>query len=272
MRIRIEHTTTFTYDSLISEAYTEMRLAPLDLGGQRRVLFHLQTEPEGEVTRYLDRYDNEVHYFDVLQPHQQFRVTAVSEVLTEDRYRDDTRELSPLASHDYLVATPYTPEDETLQALAGPALFGAAMSGDAAVAAARELMHEVNRAIRYEKGATTVKTTAAEALTIGRGVCQDYAHVMIAAARSAGLPARYVSGYLHSPDAPEMASHAWVDVFVRGVGWFSLDPTHDCAQDARHVRVAVGRDYADVPPTRGVYKGKAEEKMDVVVSVLVVDS
>lgn len=267
MRIRIEHTTTFTYDSLISEAYTEMRLAPLDLGGQRRVLFRLQTEPEGEVTRYLDRYENEVHYFDVLQPHQQLRVTALSEVLTEDRYHDDARELLPLASHDYLVPTPYTPEDETLQALARPAMFK-----EGAVAAARALMHEVHRAITYEKGATTVKTTAAQALALGKGVCQDYAHVMIAAARAAGLPARYVSGYLYSPDAPEMASHAWVDVFLRGYGWLALDPTHDCAQDSRHVRVGVGRDYADVAPTRGVYKGKAEEKMDVQVNVERIDS
>jgi transglutaminase-like putative cysteine protease len=266
MRIRIEHTTTFTYDSLISEAYTEMRLAPLDLGGQRRVLFRLQTEPEGEVTRYLDRYENEVHYFDVLQPHQQLRVTAVSEVLTEDRYYDDVPELLPLASHDYLVPTEYTPEDEALQALARPAMFK-----DDAVAATWALMHEVHGAITYEKGATTVKTTAAEALNIGKGVCQDYAHVMIVAARAAGLPARYVSGYLYSPDAPEMASHAWVDVYIRGFGWLAFDPTHDCAQDSRHVRVGVGRDYGDVAPTRGVYKGKAEEKMDVEVNVERID-
>lgn len=262
MRIRIEHTTTFTYDSLISEAYTEMRLAPLDLGGQRRVLFRLRTEPEGEVTRYLDRYENEVHYFDVLQPHQQLRVTAISEVLTDAHYRDDTRELSPLASHDYLTSTRYTPENGDLHALAREA----AAKGEVGETV-RALMHAVHRAIEYEKGATTVRTTAAEALAIGRGVCQDYAHVMIAAARAAGLPARYVSGYLYSPDAPEMASHAWVDVFIAGVGWQALDPTHDCVQDARHVRVGVGRDYSDVPPTRGVYKGKAEEKMAVDVVV-----
>lgn len=262
MRLRIEHTTTFTYDSLISEAYTEMRLAPLDLGGQRRALFRLQTDPDGDVTRYLDRYQNEVHYFDVLQPHQQLRVTAISEVFTDDHFRDDARNLSPLARHDYLIATRYAPDDEDLLALARSATVA-----DDAAATAAALMHAVHQAIKYEKGATTVKTTAAEALQIGKGVCQDYAHVMIAAARAAGLPARYVSGYLFSPDAPEMASHAWVDVFAAGAGWLALDPTHDCAQSARHVRVGVGRDYADVPPTRGVYKGKAEEKMEVEVSV-----
>ena len=262
MKLRIEHTTTFTYDSLISEAYTEMRLAPLDLGGQRRALFRLHTEPEGDVTRYLDRYENEVHYFDVLQPHQQLRVTAISEVFTEDQFSDSVRELSPLAAHDYLTATRYAPDDERLRELAR----SATVAGDAA-ATATALMHAVHQAIRYEKGATDVKTTAAEALQIGKGVCQDYAHVMIAAARALGLPARYISGYLFSPDAPEMASHAWVDVFAAGMGWLSLDPTHDCAQSSRHVRVGAGRDYADVSPTRGVYKGKAEEKMDVEVSV-----
>ncbi len=262
MRLRIEHTTAFNYELPISEAYTEMRLAPLDLGGQRRTFFRLRTEPDGEVTHFLDRYGNEVHYFDLLQPHQQLRVTAISEVITLPEFRDEERGLSPLARYDYLTATRYTPEEETLRALT----HSVNAAHDPA-AAAIGLMNAVHQSIKYEKGATTVKTTAAEALEIGKGVCQDYAHVMIAAARSARLPARYVSGYLFSPDAPEMASHAWVDLFVEGIGWLSLDPTHNCPQGERHVRVGVGRDYADVPPTRGVYKGKAKEAMEVQVTV-----
>jgi transglutaminase-like putative cysteine protease len=262
MRLQIEHITTFAYGSPISEAYTEMRLAPLNFGGQRRVMFRLQTEPEGEVIRYLDRYANEVHYFDVLQRHEQLRVTALSEIITADRFQDDEQVLSPLARYDYLGQTSYTPADDNLQTLARDSII----EGDPA-ATALALARTVHQALKYEKGVTNVKTTAVEALHIGKGVCQDYAHVMIAAARIAGLPARYVSGYLFSPDAPEMASHAWVDVFVENVGWFSLDPTHNCPQSARHVRVGVGQDYADVPPTRGVYKGNAKEKMEVHVRV-----
>ncbi|MBI4468523.1 MAG: efflux RND transporter permease subunit [Acidobacteria bacterium] len=132
------------------------------------------------------------------------------------------------------------------------------------------MTERVHRALSYERGVTDVKIRADEALHLGRGVCQDYAHVMIAACRIAGLPARYVSGYLNSPRARESrsaASHAWVDVFLSGTGWVSLDPTHNVRQNANYVRVAIGRDYADVPPTRGIYKGNSREQMDVEVSV-----
>jgi transglutaminase-like putative cysteine protease len=262
MRLRIEHITTFSYDLPISEAYTEMRLAPVDIGGQRRTAFRLRTEPSGEVTRYRDRYQNEVHYFDVLQPHQQLQVTALSEVVTAEQFVDEVNTLSPLDQYDYLTPTRYAPGHTMIHELAeASVVVGNKM------ATALALMTAVHQAIQYERGATDVKTTADEALQLGKGVCQDYAHVMLAASRLSGLPARYVSGYLYSPDAPEMASHAWVDVFVTDYGWRSLDPTHNCPQDARYVRVATGRDYADVPPTRGMYKGNAKEKMEVHVKV-----
>ena len=262
MRLRIQHITTFTYDAPISEAYTEMRLAPMDVGGQRCTNFRLKTEPNGEVTRYRDRYQNDVYYFDVLQSHQQLQVIASSEVLTADRFEDEQQDLSPLDQYDYLTPTQYAPEHELIHTLAEASV----VVGNK-LASAHALMRAVHQAIRYERGATSVTTTADEALQIGKGVCQDYAHVMLAACRLSGLPARYVSGYLYSPNAPEMASHAWVDVFVTDYGWRSLDPTHNCPQDDRYVRVATGRDYADVPPTRGMYKGNAKEKMEVHVMV-----
>ena len=262
MKLRIEHITTFTYELPISEAYTEMRLAPMDLRGQRRSHFTLKTEPGGEVTRFTDRYMNEVHYFDVLQPHEQMKVIATSEVYTSETFVDEQTVLTPLDQFDYLMATNYAPEHESLHEIAeANVVIGNKM------ATATALMTAVYNALKYESGATDVKTTADEALQIGKGVCQDYAHVMLSACRLSGLPARYVSGYLYSPDAPEMASHAWVDVFITDHGWISLDPTHNCWQGEKYVRVAIGRDYADVPPTRGVYKGLAKEKMDVNVKV-----
>jgi transglutaminase-like putative cysteine protease len=114
-----------------------------------------------------------------------------------------------------------------------------------------------------------VETTAARALELGCGVCQDFTHVMLAACRARGRPARYVSGYLHSPAGQDaaQATHAWVDVFVEGRGWISLDPTHGVPQSEHHVRVAVGRDYADVTPTRGLYTGSAAEALGVSVRV-----
>ena len=130
-------------------------------------------------------------------------------------------------------------------------------------------MTAVRSKLDYEKGATSVQTSASEVLALGRGVCQDFAHVMIAACRAAGLPARYVSGYLYDDALGDDhgASHAWVDVYDDGDGWISLDPTHGREQDESYIRVAVGRDYADVPPTRGVFKGNAEETLGVQVVV-----
>ncbi|NOT62582.1 MAG: transglutaminase family protein [Acidobacteria bacterium] len=262
MKLRVEHITTFTYDSPISEAYTEMRLAPLDLGGQRRTAFELVAEPRGDVISYLDRFGNEVHYFDVLNSHQQLTVTARSEIQTTNEFKGDEEMFSPLDQYDYLQPTHYTPDDIALHVLAEQHV----VAGNKA-ASTYALMAAVHEAIAYERGATDVKTTADEAIRLGKGVCQDYAHVMLAVCRLSKLPARYVSGYLYSPNAPEMASHAWVDVYVDGHGWRALDPTHNCPQDERYVRVATGRDYTDVPPTRGIYKGKATEKMEIQVMV-----
>jgi transglutaminase-like putative cysteine protease len=261
MRLRIEHTTTFTYDHPISEAYTEMRLKPLDGDGQRCTSFTLLTEPRDEVLQYTDRFGNDVRHFDVLQPHPKLMVAAISEVQTPDAFTPDGGPLSPLDEFDYSMATAYAPFTGDL------AQFAAAhASAGNPRATAIALMHALFGSLKYEKGATDVYTTADKALALGRGVCQDFAHIMLAACRSQHLPARYVSGYLYN-NGQTAASHAWVDVYVAGRGWLSLDPTHNTEQTGHYVRVAVGRDYADVPPTRGIFKGAAKEKLDVDVKV-----
>ena len=126
-------------------------------------------------------------------------------------------------------------------------------------------MQAVHAELVYEPGATDVQTRADEVLALGRGVCQDFAHVLLAACRCIGIPARYVSGYLYDPTlvGDNAASHAWVDVWDETGGWLALDPTHDREQTDAYVRVAVGRDYDDVPPTRGVYTGAANETLSV---------
>lgn len=267
MKLRIEHRTTFTYDSLISEAYTEMRLRPSDAGGQSVHSFQLSAEPHGEVLKYIDRYGNDVRYFDVLVPYQRLAVTAISEVSTPRAYLDPARALQPLDDYDYLAPTRYA------QASAALTQFSAAIPVDADADVASQalaLMHAIFEQFTYEPGATTVHTSATEVLDLKRGVCQDFAHLMIALCRARGLHARYVSGYLYSSGVAardDAASHAWVDVFVPGHGWISLDPTHDCEQSDQYVRLGVGRDYADVPPTRGTYKGTGKETLDVKVNV-----
>jgi transglutaminase-like putative cysteine protease len=263
VRLRITHTTTFEYDRPVIEAYMEMRLRPLDAGGQRCESFRMVTHPAGEVFGYRDRFGNNVRHFDTIAPHDRLVVSAWSDVSTNDAFVDPEQDLSPLDSFDYLQPTECAPVDEPLRVFARRHL----VKKDG-VATARAVMAAVHDALDYAPGTTTVKTTAAQALALGRGVCQDFAHVMIAACRALGQPARYVSGYVFAPRrGTAAASHAWVDVFVPGRGWLSLDPTHAAAQDGSYVRLAVGRDYADVPPTRGVYKGTSGEAMKVDVQV-----
>lgn len=261
MRFRIDHTTTFTYDQLISEAYSEMRLKPLDSDGQRCLTFTLTTEPRDEVLQYTDRFGNDVRHFDVLQPHQQLKVVASSEVLTTATFASDQSSLPLLDEFDFLSATHYAPLSTSLLEFAA----AHANNGDT-FEDALTLMHAIYSTLTYEKGATDVTTTAEQALALGRGVCQDFAHILLAACRGRHIPARYVSGYLYN-NGRTAASHAWVDVFTGKRGWVSLDPTHDRKQNDYYVRVATGRDYADVPPTRGVFKGNAKETLEVVVTV-----
>jgi transglutaminase-like putative cysteine protease len=131
--------------------------------------------------------------------------------------------------------------------------------------AALALMKFVNSTLKYESFSTNVHTHARDVLRDKRGVCQDFAHVMLSLCRSLKIPALYVSGYLATENAS--ATHAWVEVLIPGVGWRPLDPTHLCQPDETYVKIAVGRDYADVPPVRGAYKGVTERKLDVQVRI-----
>jgi transglutaminase-like putative cysteine protease len=259
MWLHVEHRTSFDYDTPVSEAYTELRLKPLDGGGQRCSSFQLRTEPMGSPARsHRDHYGNEVLRFDVLEPHDRLVVAVSADVYTPDAFAEPAHALTLNEAYDYRMPTGYVPLD------------GAVAELDAISSADPDaLMAEVRSLLTYEPGATTVHTTADEVLELGRGVCQDFAHVFLGACRAAGLAARYVSGYLYDAalEGREAASHAWVDVWSDTSGWRSLDPTHDREQTAQYVRVAVGRDYADVPPTRGVYRGTAHETLDVEVAI-----
>ena len=266
MLIRVEHTTSFTYAARISEAYTELRVRPLSGGGQHCTSFRLVTDPPGvRVRNYRDRLGNHVQHLEVLEDHDRISISAFSEVSTPAVFSDPARDSSPLEGYDYLAPTGYAPFSDALLELSAFA-DGPGTETERAV----EVMRRVRALLVYETGATNVMTRADSALELGRGVCQDFAHVMLAACRRAGISSRYVSGYLYDPlGVGEVASHAWVDILDAERGWVSLDPTHDREQTAAYVRVAVGRDYADVPPTRGVYKGTAEETLEVAVRIAV---
>lgn len=271
MHLRIRHATTLTYDQPIGESHTEVRLRPLDRTGQRCLGFRLSTDPSAPIMEYADAFGNTVHHFEVLSPHARLAVVAESDVLTPDAAVEPVAALSPLDGWSCLQPTPYAAFDPEVVEL-GRAVI---VPGDEE-ASVRAISHAVFEALDYRKGATTVTTNALEALRVGAGVCQDFAHVFLAAARSQGIAARYVSGYLFGPgdplggvgeDGSAYASHAWVDAFVPGLGWLALDPTHDGPQDGRYIRLATGRDYADVPPTRGVYRGSGLETLEVSVAI-----
>jgi transglutaminase-like putative cysteine protease len=261
MILRVEHTTEFGYDGPIAEAYTELRLRPLEGGGQHCSSFRLVTEPPGlRVREYRDHFGNGVHHFDVLESHDRLSVTAVSEVMTPVSFTSGREAPTPLDLHDYLAPTDYTPFSESVSEFAARHT-----DSEAGTERACALMSAIHAELVYDPAATDVQTRADEVLSLGRGVCQDFTHVLLAASRCVGIPARYVSGYLYDPklEGDNAASHAWVDVWDEQRGWLALDPTHDREQTESYVRVAVGRDYADVPPTRGVYKGQAHETLSV---------
>jgi transglutaminase-like putative cysteine protease len=264
MWLGVEHATVFAYDEPIAEAYTELRLRPQDAGGQRCSSFLLAAEPpDVNVQQHADAFGNTVHNFDVLEPHDRLTLVATSGVFTPDGFIDTPGALGVLEAHDYLSSTLHTPS------LDGALAELDEHPGAEAVERARALMGAIAKRLVYERGVTDVQTRADEVIALGRGVCQDFAHVLIAACRTVGIPARYVSGYLYDAEAEagHAASHAWVDIFSDDRGWVSFDPTHDREQNDHYVRVAVGRDYADVPPTRGVYRGNAAEELAVSVRV-----
>jgi transglutaminase-like putative cysteine protease len=266
MWLRVEHVTRFSYDSPVREAYTELRLKPADAGGQRCSSFTLVTEPRGaSIHEYVDRFGNSVQHFDVLAPHSALTVRVRSEVWTPERFDPLRAEPSLVDRWDFLHPTRYVSSEGEIGRLATTA-----DEGEDVAATAWSLLRAVQGAMTYERGSTHVHTHAEEALADGRGVCQDFAHVLIGLCRARGIPARYVSGYLLDPagNGDRSASHAWVDVLDPTRGWVSLDPTHDTEQTDHYIRVGVGRDYADVAPTRGVYTGNAVEELEVSVEIV----
>jgi transglutaminase-like putative cysteine protease len=264
MWLTIEHTTRLTYDAPIAEAYTELRLKPIHDDGQRCSAFTITTEPRNlSISEYDDRFGNVVHHFDILEPHDRLVLTVRSEVWTPSLFID-TRHVSEVDRWDFLHPSRCVPLDGAIDDLAS-SVTPATTPAETAI----QLLGRVRDAMTYEVGSTHVHTRADEALADGRGVCQDFAHVLIGVCRVHAIPARYVSGYLYDPsrDGEHEASHAWVDVLDPDRGWISLDPTHDGEQTDHYVRIGVGRDYADVPPTRGVYKGPGVETLDVSVHI-----
>lgn len=272
MQLSVVHRTVLAYSDDIADTSMEMRLRPREEAGQRLLAHRLVVEPEGPIRSYRDPFGNQVDVYNHRAPHRRIVVDARSVV--ETRPASDAPDDTILAEGErYRLLRFDGPvlEGPELRALLGRARGVGERPADTELLA--ELAGLIRRELVYEQHVTAVDSTVADLLRLGRGVCQDFAHLWIALCRALGIPARYVSGYIWNGDArQEQASHAWGEAWVPGRGWLAYDPTNWSAATGgrvgdQHVRVAVGRDYRDVPPTRGVYRGAAEETLRVHVRV-----
>ena len=282
MRYTVRHVTRFTYESAISESVMEVRMQPRSDAMQRCLHFSLTTTPASRVMMHPDSDGNIVHHFNIPARHARMAVTAEALVECEEPQplpaqldASSWSELNDIASSgeawDYLSPSTFAQPTALLESFSKEAGFE---RGSDPLVTLQHLMAEMYARFEYSPRTTRVDSPIDDALTARRGVCQDFAHIFISIARRLGVPSRYVSGYLfHDPArtdrSGEGATHAWVESLLPGLGWVGFDPTNNIVAGSRHIRVAIGRDYADVPPTRGVYKGVSNVKSELAVSVRV---
>ncbi len=275
MKVRVEHTTRFEYDSDVVESVIDVRLGPRSDAHQRWGRFEIAVDPAGSFRRYADGLGNTAFLVTLARPHRHLELRTVGEIetLLADPFATPAQLPDPLGASalaDSLNPSLLVPAVPELEALAGP---HRPASADDTFATVQKLMHLVNERLEYVAGVTTVETTVVEVLGEPRGVCQDFAHLLIGLCRSVGIPARYVSGYIVADDGGPRrgirASHAWVEAFTPTHGWRGFDPTNDLVASAYHVKVAIGRDYGDVRPHQGTFRGLAEERLSVEVATRV---
>ena len=263
MQLHIRHETIYRYEHPIKYSVQRLHLTPRRDPSQRALAWNIGAP--GRRLEQVDAYGNVAHLLTLEEPHREVRIVVqgVVETSETDARQDD----GPLSHLAYLAPTALTTPNDEIRRFAEQSR-GAA---DAPRAIAEALAEAVCGAIRYRPGSSEVTDTAGAAFANGAGVCQDQSHVFLTCARAIGIPARYVSGYLYTGDSSDTASHAWVDVWLGAdAGWHSLDVTHRRPAIGSYCRLAVGRDYLDAAPVRGVRHGGGSETMEA--SVLVAES
>lgn len=276
----VRHLTRFRYSQPVSESIMETRMHPRSDVHQHCLSFSLSVSPRCRVFTYLDHQGNNVHHFDIPGEHNQLVIVAES-LVEQQPTVDLPNSLGPdawqalddlIRSGDYwemLLPSTFAAETPALLDLAGRLDV---TRRDDPLLLVHELNHRLFEFFEYVPRHTRVDSPIDDAILSGKGVCQDFAHTMIALLRHVGIPARYVSGYLyrgredHDRSTPD-ATHAWVDALMPGLGWVGFDPTNNLVAQQRHIRTAVGRDYFDVPPTHGIFRGRADSELYVAVHV-----
>lgn len=273
-RMRVVHTTGYVYTTPVTRSYNEARLSPRNEPRQNVILNRVETNPATRGYRYTDYWGTNVVAFDLHAPHTELSVVGSSVVETEPPSRPDRvvswstldEDVCADRFNEVLGPTVYVPRNPELASVARGLRKG--LTPPAAVEAVCMWVHEN---MDYVPGTTGVHTSAVQAWEERKGVCQDYAHLSLLMLRSIGVPARYVSGYLHPRrdadlgETVEGQSHAWVEAWTGG--WWGFDPTNAVDVSEQHVTVGVGRDYRDVPPLKGIYSGGGSTELDVVVEV-----
>lgn len=280
MQYTIRHETRFRYSQPIRESYMEVRKRPRSDNGQRCLEFSLSVSPEARVYDYGDVLGNTVHHFDVAAMHDDLRIMATSLVdvaaprtipqrLSADEWNGVDQLAEDSRNWDWLHPSHFAKPSELLSAAAESWKVG---RRDDPLSVLRELNSSIHKSLAYAPTSTRVDSPIDDCLKAKRGVCQDFAHVFIAMARQLRIPCRYVSGHLFhragdsTPVVPD-ASHAWAEALLPELGWVGFDPANDSLAGEPHIRIAIGRDYADVPPSRGVFKGFADSELSVHVDV-----
>lgn len=289
----IHHVTRYSYDSPVREAVMEVRAQPADTVQQTCIDFALSTNPRGHVLEYRDFMGNHVHHFDLPAPHihQSITTDAIVEVkdyfpIPETLPTESWDRLAPeklgLLDWELTLASKFAKTSDALNDFAKQAGI---KKLDDPLTTVRHINQSILKHLKYRQEITEVNSTIDDALEAGAGVCQDFAHICIALLRNLGIPARYVSGYYaHSTEAdntssnsqpdipPSDATHAWFEAYLPKLGWIGFDPTHQELACEKHIKTAIGRDYADVPPTRGVFRGLSESEISVAVKVTALPS
>jgi transglutaminase-like putative cysteine protease len=270
MLIAITHETLFAYSEEIAESVMEVRVTPASNAHQTTRDHKLVVTPRSKLFPFRDYFGNTAHFFTVPVQHQRLAVVSTATVETNDE-------------NPFAMPMPLSIEEPARGALADYLQFGgpvgrhpelAVIAGDFSddrnlFSRLQALNSFIFQRLEYKPLVTRVDSTLDEVLAIGKGVCQDFAHLMIGVCREMGVPARYVSGYLYSQASEARrgggATHAWCECYLPGVGWKGFDPTNNVLVDSHHVQIATGRDYRDVPPTKGIYRGSAVETISVTV-------
>jgi len=279
MQFLVQHSTHYHYESPVHDSFNDAHLCPVSDDWQRCDDFELEIQPSSpSLLRRLDFYTNQVHHFEVMEAHRELRVVARSRVTTYADTRDfsvpsDPQILPSLVMDERYYDFLHQSDRVSLSTPVRHTFSELSLEGMDVQAQVERIMDYVYSEFTYSPGVTQVETSVDRVLEMKQGVCQDFAHVMLALCRVAGIPARYVSGYFYverpvsGSEDDNSASHAWVECFLPGIGWVGYDPTHNRRVSPIYIKVAMGRDYADVRPLAGTYRGSAKAELSVEVSV-----